>query len=184
MNPNTQLKAPLESAPTAVPTEAISNEWVQQIIIRRKRSALSAIAIVTVVLFGSALLDKHVSSEALLITGAIFVPLFSMLYIINAVNYPKPSPSYRQWNRVVYIYLAKLGIVFSIFRTANDVKEILNPMHGFKDPSALSRPELLLDATMSAGAGYMMYKGLKPAAYIEEYYKQQDFGAAHITSPQ
>lgn len=108
--------------------------------------------------------------------------MFSILYIINAINYPIPSSSYRQWNKVIYIYLAKLGIVFSIFRTASDVKEILNPMHGFKDPSALTRPELLLDATMSAGAGYMMYKSLKPAAYIEEYYKQKDSRVSNINT--
>ncbi len=177
MNINTKVQTPPKSSFTAIPAEAISNERVQQIILRRKKSALIANIIFTAILTTSALLNKQINIKALIIAGTIFIAFFSILFIVNAANYPSPKPSYRQWNKVVYIYLAKLVVVFNILRTANNFKKILNPMHGYKDPSAISRPELLLDTAMSVSTGYFMYKSLKPANYIEEYYKQQDLSA-------
>ncbi|HSX41126.1 MAG TPA: hypothetical protein VLF21_00605 [Candidatus Saccharimonadales bacterium] len=126
-----------------------------------------------VVLFGSTYFDKHYDAEALIIAGSIFVPWFTTLYFVNAANCLQPRTYYRHWNKIVYYSLAKLAVFFNIIDTTGDAKGIFNPWHGLMDSTVSSRPTLLTDMAISAGTGYKIQRSLKPAEYIEAYFKQQ-----------
>lgn len=150
----------------------ISIDHIRKIILQRKRSALLGIIVIALVIAFIMYSDDRVNWWALTLIGILGIGVSSILYIVNAANYPQPKPSYRRWNKVVYIYLAKLVLILSIIRILSNIKNILNPLHGYKDPSALSRTSLLVDTTLTASSGYLIYKRLKPAAYIEEYFKE------------
>lgn len=147
-------------------------QQVIKIISKRKKGALSGIVIVWIVVAYLMFFGKTSELKILAISSLVILSILGFVYLVNARNYPNPKASYRLFNSIVYNFFSKLTIVLSILRVGSDTAEILNPMHGFKDPTALTRPELLLDGIVSAGVGVSAYKQLKPAAIVEAYYKQ------------
>lgn len=155
------------------PIKDIYIERVQQIILTRKRRVKQGGVVFFVILFISAFSNNN-PIQAVAIITILFTIFFAVFYAVEAANYPQPKPYYRQWNKIIYIYLSKIIIIISIFRIVTNIIGILNPLHGFGHPGAPSKPELLLDTTMSAVIGNVLHKNLKPAAFIEECYRQQD----------
>lgn len=149
---------------------AIQTEEVKKIISNRKNGAKVGLGLVVLVTIAIAAVDPDSAVGTILIGIVIFLLLLP-IYCINILNYPTPRPSYRTWNKLIYIYLAKLVIVFAIFRIVWNLKDLANPMRGFADPDALSVPEVLLDTTADAGLAVTAYAQLKPAEKVEEYFK-------------
>jgi hypothetical protein len=160
--------------PIAQPKQAASIDKVRQIILTRKKNVLSGVIIVSLVLAGIILFNKSIDYKPTIIVGFMAMAPLIFIYSINARNYPEPKSSYRFWNKVIYKYFSKLIIISSFVAAISNVKNLLNPMRGYKDPSALSRPEELLDTAANVGIGVTAYAQLKPADYIEEYFKARE----------
>lgn len=152
--------------------ETLKVEVVKKIINKRKKGALSGVTIVILVLTAMAIFNSSISTQALLITAIVLLPPLSAMYGLNARNYEHLRPSYRTWNTWIYNYGAKFLIITAVLDMLSNVTKLANPMHGFKDPSAPSKSSLLLDTAVDATVAVLAYSNLKPAEYIEEYFKQ------------
>jgi hypothetical protein len=148
-------------------------EVVREIIRKRKAGALSGLTIVAMVLTVTAIFNQSVSKTALAIAALMLLVPLTCIYILNASNYPDPKPSYRIWNTWIYNYASKLLIIGIIFKVLSNIRSIANPMHGFNDTHALTRTALAGETAVEAGMGIITYSNLKPAKYVEEYFKLQ-----------
>lgn len=152
--------------------EGISESDVKLIINNRYRAAfvgLSIISILGVITFTKQAYRTNLN--LLPIFGILDLLLISLI-ILNYHNRITIRPSYRTWNKIVYIYLAKLLIIGSIINSFSSLLKILNPMHGYKDPTALSRTNLGIGMAVSAGTGIAAARNLKPAKLIDRYFNQ------------
>lgn len=158
----------------AQPKQSPSIDKVRQIILKRKKNVLSGAIVVSLVLAGIIFFNKSIDYKFSIIAGFMVMAPLIFIYAINARNYPEPKPSYRFWNKVIYKYFSKLIIISSFIAAIINIKNLLNPMRGYKDPSALSRPEELIDTAANVSIGVTAYAQLKPADYIEEYFKTRE----------
>lgn len=149
-------------------------EVVKGIIDKRKRGARSGVIITILVLIGTAWFDPSISMQTLIIVAIALLPPLSALYSLNARNYIHLQPSYRTWNTWVYDHGSRFLIINSVFSALSNIRSIANPMHGFKDASAPSKTELLIDTAVDTATGVLAYSNLKPAAYVEQYFKQNE----------
>lgn len=147
-------------------------EGVQRIILRRKKNSRNTILVLGFVFLYVSLNTVNISYTWTVIAAIALVGPFWWLYKVNSNNYPNPKPSYKKVNNIIYRKLAKILIVFAVFSVIRNILNLFNPMHGHKDPSAKSRTGLAISAASSAYAGHHLYRQLKPADYIEAYYKQ------------
>lgn len=149
-----QVQRPPQALKPSPADNGVTKEGAQQIIRRRKRGSVTAMGIVCLVAFGMGLLDRTISIGILVISAAIIFSIFALTYIINSLNYPEPQPWYRSWNKIVYIYAAKLVIIGSIFNIGSSAGRAT-------------------DMAGDVGTIYVVGRNLKPADYIEAFYRQQ-----------
>lgn len=154
------------------PIQPFSLERVQEIIHKRREHTLISLIVVPLLIVTLVFFNRKVS----MVTAVVFVGMFELIFIpifiLNSTNYPTPKPTYKLWNKVLYIWGGRILFVFSVIRVISDLLGIVNPMHGFGSPNAESKPSLLLDATAATTGAIYTKNTLKPAAYIEGYFKQ------------
>lgn len=158
----------MEQQPDSIPLSEI-----EAIISKRKRSGLAGIVIVTGLLIWLVVAAETGTKVAFMIAGLAVIAPLALLYIVNSMNATQLRPSYRVWNKVVYIYLAKIVMILSLIRAFSSVTKAANPLDGFMKSGGPGKGELLFDAAVSAGVSYNMYKSLPAARKVELYFGQQ-----------
>jgi hypothetical protein len=151
-------------------------------IIRLRKRAAVFIMVMTVVLLVvcvSAVVNSSRSQGGwfvVLVIFVIMVPLSAGLYAVNAANYPTPKPYYRTFNKVVYIWMAKLGIIVSIISFLLNIKRALNPFEGGMEGGRQisSKAEDLIEAGSAAGGGIVSYHVLKSGRAVEQYFAERE----------
>ena len=151
--------------------ESLVSEAVQKIIKKRAQACLIATGIIILWTFVSLIIYTNFSVLGIALTGGVSLFLSLLFYVLNIVNYPTPRTWYRLFNKVMYMYSARIGILLNTFIIISNIIDFFNPLYGFKKPNAPSRTELF---TSTVGSGVLIY-GLRtslPAAYvIEEYFE-------------
>jgi hypothetical protein len=94
----------------------------------------------------------------------IFVPL----YLLNAIYYESLKSSYRIWNKLVYIYLVRLFIIFEV------VWAVINFFRLFSTDKedGFTRAGKGVQAALAASSAYLVYKNMNTAEIVDLYFKQ------------
>lgn len=156
---------------STTPATSYTLEVVKNIIKKREKASASGFMIVASGLAASAFFETSIAKPALLVTAAVLLPPILIVHLVNTWNRKQVQPSYQAWNKWVYIYIPRLLIIGAIFEILSSIKNILNPMYGFKNPSALSRSAMALDMGIEAGGAASARASLRPAKYVDEYFK-------------
>ena len=164
--------------PVVSPQQVDTTSIVRAIIKSRKRDAFWGLVTLSIVFAGIGGYFVYLSSEksmgyalaALGILALLVLPFLGVLYSVNAHNAETISPNYRSWNKMVYITLAKIAIFFAFLDALSALANILNPLYGFKKPSAQPQWRLFMEIEVDASIGASLYSQLKPADFIESYF--------------
>src|SRR4051794_37897203 len=100
-------------------------EDVSEIIRRRKRGSLFTCCVIVLIIIAGSWQAASQSSRlnmGFLAASCTILAIFFLIFVVNALNYPAPKPYYRSFNKVLYIYMAKIGVVFAALRTITDLK--------------------------------------------------------------
>lgn len=159
----------------------LSSDGVSEIIRKRTKVALQSLIILGIcfAIVGWQLWNEEpeaTKSSVILpvvIVASIVLPFFLVSYAINLRNISTLRPSYRRWNKIIYLHGSKIGVAAATYSTISNTLKFLNPMYGFKNPGAKSRTSLLFDIGISASVGVSAYNNIEPAKYIELYFQEQ-----------
>ena len=149
------------------------DEQIENIIRKRKSGALWGAAITSVVLTYFAFKQEIDVSVVVIIGILILIPLF-VIYAVNARNYPVPLPSYRRFNKIIYVYIARIFAVIFLIEAVINLKRTFNPFENYKRPGNPSHAEYLLDTAVSGGLSYTMNKRAKSGDIVEQYFRQKE----------
>jgi hypothetical protein len=160
---------------------------VSEIIKRRKKGAVSLLWIFIIMIVFIAWQSDSSGSLNLLNLLLVSMPIvifLSWLYAVNTINYPTPRRSYRTFNKVIYIYAAKLTVITSILGAIWNIKRLLNPWESWTHPD--SKLDDLIEAGADAVLANAAAKQIKPAERVEQYFfnkEQAEKVAAQISNP-
>lgn len=147
-------------------------ETVSSIIKRRKRGSFNGCVLVIIALVAAAATNTTGGNfMVLVISGIVLLGPLLAIYSVNVRNYPEPKPYYRTFNKVVYLWGSKFGLVGSTIDFVVDIRQAANPFEKLTEGAAASSKAAdLIDAAVDAGVGYQMYRQIKPAEAVEQYF--------------
>ncbi len=160
----------------------MDNTQIQNIIKQRKKGSLWGAVIVSGVLTYMAFKQEADLKVVIIVILLVLIPIL-ITYLVNFFNYPDPSKGYRKFNKIVYVYSARVFRVLFFIEALINLKRTLNPFENYKNPGNPSHLEYL---TNTAGSGYMshvMGKQAKSGDIVEEYYKQKEKAQTNISPP-
>lgn len=155
-------------------TEPPTIDVVQQIIAGRLRfakRALLMLSILTIAALIGMIRSDSGSDNGYFLFAILAYAVIVGLYTLNKANYPNPKNSYRTWNKVVYIYLAQILMIASMLHILDNIRQSINPFDNFTGGHGQGPAEMTVENVIYGGAAYGLYKSLRPAKYIEAYYR-------------
>lgn len=146
-------------------------EEIQAIAKTRMNYALGGLVFAQLLLVGG-VLQTSVTFAVIALSYALVVLPALVLIGVNYKNSKQLRLGYRVFNKYVYIYGAKVGIVYSVLVMLMSLKKAANPFRAL-NPKNESAGSMLLQAGVSSLTAASMYASLPTAQKVDYYFSHQ-----------